>query len=145
MALTLHELKASKGSRKTKKRVGRGLGSTGTTAGRGQKGQKARAGSSGHKRRGMRRTILSTPKLRGFNSPHADLQPVNVGELAEVYKKGDVVSKRTLFKKKLIASKQRGVKILGRGEIDVAVTIKGCSVSKVGAEKVMAAGGKIEA
>ena len=145
MAISLNNLESSKGRAKRKKRIGRGLGSTGTTAGRGQKGQKARSGSSGHQRRGLRRFIFSTPKLRGFTSPHPDLFAVNVGQLATAYIKGEVVSPKTLKQKGLIASVKPGVKILGNGDIALARTIKGCAVSKTAAEKITAVGGTIEA
>ena len=137
MAISLNNLESSKGRAKRKKRIGRGLGSTGTTAGRGQKGQKARSG--------LRRFIFSTPKLRGFTSPHPDLFAVNVGQLATAYIKGEVVSPKTLKQKGLIASVKPGVKILGNGDIALALTIKGCAVSKTAAEKITAVGGTIEA
>jgi len=145
MTISLHNLQPSKGRAKTKKRIGRGLGSTGTTSGRGQKGQKARSGSSGHQRRGLRRLIFSTPKLRGFNSPNDEAISVNVEVLADHYIADEVVNPRTLKKKGLIADVKPGVKILGGGEISVALTVKGCAVSKTAAEKITAAGGTIEA
>jgi len=145
MAISLNNLNGSKGRAKRKKRIGRGLGSTGTTAGRGQKGQKARSGSSGHQRRGLRRLIFSTPKLRGFTSPHGDLAPVNVGQLADHYTKGELVTPKTLKQKGLISSVKPGVKILGNGEISLALTVKGCAVSKSAAGKITSSGGSIEA
>ncbi|MBT4857002.1 50S ribosomal protein L15 [Candidatus Uhrbacteria bacterium] len=145
MSISLDNLTPSKGRAKGKKRLGRGLASRGTTSGRGQKGQKSRSGSSGFKRRGLRRLILSTPKLRGFKSPHVEAETVNVGVIAENYIKDEVVSPRTLKQKGLIPTILKGAKILGEGEISITVSVKGCSVSKSAAEKITAAGGTIEA
>ncbi len=147
MTLSMHTLKANKGTQKSRRRVGRGYGSTkgGHTVGRGMKGQKSRSGSSGHKRRGMRRLILSTPKLRGFKSPNPDAQIVRLSDLEAKYIAKEVVTPKTLHSKGLIRSATKDVKILANGEITKAVTIKKCAVSKTAAEKIMAVGGKIEA
>ena len=145
MAISLHTIQPQKGSKKSKKRIGRGLGSTGRTSGRGQKGQKSRAGSSGMQRLGIRKMMLATPKLRGFKSPHKTNAVVNVAVLAQSFKAGDVVTPQVLKLAGLIGTVKNGVKILGDGEIDVKLTIKGCSVSKTAAEKIAAAGGMIEA
>ncbi|MBT3231076.1 50S ribosomal protein L15 [Candidatus Uhrbacteria bacterium] len=145
MTLSLHTLEKSKGTKKTKKRLGRGYGSGkgGHTVGRGMKGQKSRAGSSGHKRRGMRRLMLSTPKLRGFNSPNEKPQTVNVSQIDASYIAKEVVTPKTLASKGLVRYPNKPVKILANGEIAKAVTVKSCSVSKTAAEKIIAAGGKI--
>lgn len=145
MAISLHNLGPKDGSKKTKKRVGRGLGSKGRTAGRGQKGQKSRAGSSGFQRLGLRKWMLAQPKLRGFKSPRPTKTAINLAKLAEVYGENEVVSPKTLVKKGLMKAAQNGVKILGDGEIKTALKIKNCSVSKSAAEKIMQAGGTIEA
>lgn len=147
MAIALHTLRPGKGAKKDKKRVGRGLGSTGTTAGRGQKGQTSRGGSKPGKlkRLGARPTVLATPKLRGFNSRHGKAQAVNVGDLAKRFIAGEVVSPKTLAKKGMIASANAPVKILSKGEVTIAVTVKHCLVSAGAQEKISKAGGKIEA
>lgn len=145
MSINLNNLKPFAGSKKAKKRVGRGLGSTGTTAGRGQKGQKARSGTGGFKKMGMRKLILSTPKLRGFKSIQKNAQVVNLSEINDKFKKGDIVSPDSLKQKKLIAKSNQKVKILADGEISVAVSFVGCAVSKAAAEKILAAGGEIKA
>ncbi len=142
MAISLHTITSTSGSRTTPRRNGRGLGRKGTTAGRGQKGQKSRTGVGGLKRLGMRKVLLSTPKLRGFRSLAAKMAVVNVSDLAR-YIVGEVVSPRTLAKKGLITSAKHGVKICGGGEMLVAVTIKGCDVTKSAAEKIAKAGGKV--
>ena len=145
MAITLHNIKPAKGSKKSRKRVGRGVGSTGTTAGRGQKGQKSRSGVSGLKRVGLKKLMLSMPKLRGFNSGAPAVAEINVDVLAAQFGTGETVSPKTLAKKGLIPASVKRVKILGNGDITVALTITGCAISKSAAEKILNAKGKIEA
>jgi large subunit ribosomal protein L15 len=147
MTLSLHSLRSGFGAKKDKKRVGRGLGSKGTTAGRGQKGQSSRAGASGLQRIGSRHMMLATPKLRGFKalSSTVPTQAVNLADLAESFVAGEVVTPRTLFKKGLVRDAQRDVKILGVGELAHAVTVKGCRVSATAQAAIEKAGGKIEA
>lgn len=143
MAISLHNFETPK--KKSKKRVGRGLGSTGTTSGRGQKGQKSRAGASGFQRLGIRKLMLATPKLRGFKSPNKAAAVVNVKDLSQAFAKGEPVTPKTLEQKGLIATKANGVKILGIGEMTHEVAVKGCAVSKSAAEKILGAGGTIAA
>lgn len=144
--LSLHNLSPKEGSKKKKKRLGRGIGSTlGKTSGRGMKGQKSRSGASGFQRLGMRKLMLATPKLRGFNSPHKKPEIVNVGDLASAFAKGEDVNPDTLKKKNLIATKKNGVKILSDGDIAVSLKVSGCKVSKAAAEKITAAGGTVKA
>lgn len=138
-------MRSAKGAKKDKKRVGRGLGSKGTTAGRGQKGQSSRSGVGGLKRLGMRHTLLATPKVRGFHSLVGKMQIVNIGDLNTRYIAGEVVSPRTLAKKGLVKDGGAKVKVLSKGELTVAVTIKNCLVSAVATEKIVAVGGKVEA
>jgi len=143
MAISLHNLSPRKGSKTTKKRVGRGLGSTGTTSGRGQKGQKSRAGSGGYQRIGMKKLLLQTPKLRGFKSAKPKMAVVNLADIAGHFGAGELVTPETLAAKKLISTQKDGVKLLSEGEITVAIKVSGCSVSKVAAEKILAAGGEV--
>lgn len=143
MAIGLHNIRSTSGATKSKRRNGRGLGRKGTTSGRGQKGQKSRTGVGGLKRLGMRRLILQTPKLRGFRSLATGEAVVNVGDLNRAYIAGEAVTPRTLLKKGLITSVKHGVKVLGGGELVVAVTIKGCTVSASAATKVAGVGGKV--
>lgn len=145
MAIGLHNIKPFRGSKTKKHRVGRGVGSNwGTTAGRGQNGQKSRSGVGGLKRLGMKKLLLSTPKVRGFKAIAAKPFTVNVSDLAKVFEKGAVVSPKTLKEKGMLpASSGRIVKILGGGTIDKAIKVKGCAVSKSAAEKITAAGGEV--
>lgn len=145
MAITLHSMRPAKGATKDKKRVGRGLGSKGTTAGRGQKGQTSRSGVGGLKRLGMRHTLLATPKVRGFNSLEKKVQIVNVGDLSKRFIANEVVTPRTLAKKGMVKDGGAKVKVLSEGDLTVAVTVKNCLVSAGAAEKIAKAGGKVEA
>lgn len=145
MTLSLHALRPGFGAKKDKKRVGRGLGSKGTTAGRGQKGQSSRAGASGLQRIGSRHLMLATPKLRGFKALASASQVVNLADLAGSFVAGEVVTPRTLAKKGLVRDAKQDVKILGVGELTHAVTVKGCRVSGAAAAAIEKAGGKIEA
>lgn len=145
MAISLHTMRSAHGAKKAKKRVARGLGSKGTTAGRGQKGQTSRAGSGGTARLGMRQSILATPKIRGFRSLEAKNLVVNVGALNGKYVTGEVVTPKTLAHKGLIPTGKQSVKILGKGELSVAVTVKNCAVSSTAKAAIEKAGGKVEA
>jgi large subunit ribosomal protein L15 len=143
MAITLHSMRPGKGATKSKKRVGRGLGSKGTTAGRGQKGQTSRSGVGGLKRLGMRHTLLATPKVRGFKSLKNKPQTVSLTAINKMFIAGEVVTPKTLAKKGLITDGNGKVKILNSGELTVGVTIKNCGVSQAASDKILAAGGKV--
>ena len=144
MAITLHTIRGAKGATKVKKRVGRGLGSKGTTAGRGQKGQSSRSGVGGLKRLGMRHTLLATPKMRGFKSMEGKVQIVNVGDFNKRYIAGEVVTPRTLAQKGMVKNGKAKVKVLSEGELTVAVTVKNCQVSLAASDKIVQAGGRVE-
>jgi large subunit ribosomal protein L15 len=144
MTLTLHSIKPKKGSRQEPKRVGRGLGSTGTYSGRGVKGQKARSGGrAGLKLKGLRKMMLSIPKSRGFTGPSWKPATVNVGDVAKAFENGATVNPQALLNKGLVASINRGVKVLGDGSIAIRITVEGCKVSLPAKKKIEAAGGKI--
>lgn len=144
MTISLNNLRPALGAKQTKRRVGRGLGSRGTTAGRGQKGQSARSGVGGLKRLGMRSLMLATPKLRGFKSLAIEVQSVNITSVAAKYIAGEFVTPVTLLRKGLISDKTRPVKILGTGDITIPVTVKKCTISASAAEKIIRAGGKVD-
>lgn len=144
--LTLHNLQAPKGlTSKTKKRRGRGNSSgLGTYAGRGIKGQKSRSGVSGLKLKGLRRRLLSIPKLRGFTSLRKKRATVSVADLENHYDADGTVTAKSLIKKGLIDTPRFGVKILGEGKISKPLTIRKVSVSESAKAKIEKAGGKIE-
>lgn len=144
MSLSLHTLRPTKGSRRGKKRVGRGLGSKGSYSGRGVKGQRARAGGrAGLKLKGLRGIMLATPKQRGFQSLKARASVVNVGDLAKAFANGAKVNPKAILKKGLISDVEGGVKVLGKGDIGIALTIEGCLVSASAKTKIEKAGGTI--
>jgi large subunit ribosomal protein L15 len=122
----LNELKPAPGSKRDRKRLGRGVGSgRGKTAGRGQKGQKSRSGfSQGAGWEGGRsRLVMRLPK-RGFTRKKAPLQIVNVGDL-NVFSKGDEVDAVALAGKGLIRRADHPVKLLAGGSLEV----KGLKIS----------------
>ncbi len=143
--MQLHQLKP-KHKRKKKKRVGRG-GKRGTYSGRGVKGQKARAGRTS--RPLIRELIKKYPKLRGYKQKtrESKIVTVNVGELQNKTKEGEIITPEVLVKKGIIGrikGRIPEVKILGKGEIKKKLIIKGCKTSKGAEEKIKATGGEIK-
>jgi len=141
----LNELKPAPGSKKTRKRVGRGLGSgRGKTAGRGQKGQASRAGfSQGAGWEGGRsRLIMRLPK-RGFNRVKLEYQIVNVGDL-NGFEEGETVDAVALVVAGLVRHVTRPIKLLGDGVLEVKnlqVEVDACSAGAAAA--ITAAGGSV--
>ncbi len=118
MTLSLHTIKPAKGSKKKRKRVGRGNASGhGTYSTRGLKGQKARSGVSNLKRLGMKMTLMRTPKKRGFKSLKPKDHVVNLILINDNFKDGETVNPKILLKRGLIDNIRLGVKILGNGEL----------------------------
>jgi large subunit ribosomal protein L15 len=146
MTLSMHNLKPARGAKSQPKRVGRGNASgKGTTAGRGGKGQKARTGGRNRlKLLGMRRLMLSTPKLRGFKSHHAKKGVVTLDAINAVFMDGAKVTPAALVKKGLVPSAKNGVKILG-GALKKKIVVIGCLVSEAAKEAITAAGGEVRA
>ena len=146
--MELKDLYPAPGSRHAKKRVGRGPGSgKGKTAGRGENGQLSRAG--GGKRAGFEggQTPLARrlPKLPGFrNINRVEYLAVNVSKLEERFEAGDVVDRESLIAKNLLKSYSGPVKVLGDGDLTKALTVKVDKVSKTAAQKIEAAGGKVD-
>lgn len=145
MALSLNNLQPPKGKAyKSKKRKGRGNASgLGTYAGRGIKGQKSRSGVSGLKLKGIRRRILSIPKLRGFNSLQSKKAVVNLGDLDRAFTADALVSPKTLVKKGLIETPRHGVKVLGAGKLTKALKFKDVTLSASAKEAIEKAGGSM--
>jgi len=141
--MKLHELKPAPGSKRPKKRVGRGPGSgTGKTAGRGHKGQRSRSGYSQRLgfEGGQMPLIRRVPK-RGFtNIFRTEHAVVNVGRLADV---GDEVTPELLVTKGLVRP-GLPVKVLGEGEVTKAIVVTAHRFSKSAREKIEAAGGRCE-
>jgi large subunit ribosomal protein L15 len=144
MTLKLHHLRPAPGSRSAKVRVGRGEGGRrGKTAGRGTKGSKARNQIPARFEGGQLPIHMRLPKMRGFNSPFKQrYQVVNLDRLAELYPDGGEVTVESLAAKGAVRPKQP-VKILGTGEISVAVQVTADAVSKSAKEKIEASGGTV--
>jgi len=144
--LKLSELKPYKGATQRRKVVGRGVGSGhGTFSGRGAKGQRARSGSSipiGFEggRMPLHRQL---PKRRGFTSRNIKPETINLDDLNENFKSGETVNAKTLHNKGLVDSASNQVKVLGKGEIKIAVNLEKIMVSDSAKEKIEKAGGKI--
>lgn len=146
MTLSLHSLRAAKGARARKpKRVGRGGGSgKGTSAGRGTKGQKARTGGRNKlKMLGIRRIVMSTPKLRGFKSHFAKAVAVSLSDVANVFASGARITPATLVAKGLAPSGSSRVKILGSAALTKKLTVVGCEVSASAKAAIEAQGGSV--
>jgi large subunit ribosomal protein L15 len=149
--MRLNELGPVPGSRKDRKRVGRGTGSgQGKTSGRGHKGANARSGAKRNSayEGGQMPLQRRLPRLKGMaRGPHTTARPkvyapVNVGELAELDR--DEVGVEELKAVGVVRRKDNLVKILGEGEIGRAITVRAHAFSKAAKEKIEAAGGKVE-
>ena len=143
MTIKLHDLKPPKGSHRSRKRVGRGIaGKGGKTAGRGTKGQKARSKVPASFEGGQMPLHMRIPKLKGFNNPfRVEYQAINLDTLEESGL--DEVTPESLHAKGL-AHKGALVKILGRGELSRAVTVKAHAFSRSAEQAITAAGGSVE-
>lgn len=144
--MKLHELKPVPGARAGRVRRGRGIGSgMGKTSGRGHKGQNARSG--GGTRRGFEGGQMPLTRRipkRGFtNIFREEIAIVNLRDL-DRFPAGSVVTPEDLQNEGLIKNSALKVKLLGKGELDRPLTIQVHKVSKGAAEKVVAAGGKVE-
>lgn len=146
--MQLHDLSPAPGSRKKRKRVGRGNASGhGTTAGRGDKGQNSRSGGGkGPGFEGGQNPIqMRMPKLGGFkNRNRVEYAVVNVGRLEDLYGAGDIVDIDSLFAKGVTKSKTAPVKVLGDGELTKSLTVKVDRISAPARAKIEAAGGTVD-
>ena len=142
--MKLHHLRPADGSKKRKIRVGRGeAGRRGKTAGRGTKGLKARSKVRPGFEGGQTPLIRQMPKLKGFRNPNREeFTVVNVERLG-AFSSGAIVTPDEL-RDAGIAKKRGKIKVLGQGDIDVALTVKAHAFSAGAADKIKAAGGSIE-
>ena len=143
MTIKLHHLRPAPGAHTDKTRVGRGEGSKGKTAGRGTKGTKARkhvpAGFEG----GQMPIQMRLPKLKGFkNRNKVVFQVVNVSDIQRLFPEGGQVGVSELVAAGAVR-KNEPVKVLGDGEISVAVTVAVDKVSASAKSKIEAAGGSV--
>ncbi len=145
--IRLHNLKPPAGSRKDRKRVGRGESAGGgKTSGRGQKGQNARSGS--HRNPGFEGGQMPlyrrVPKLGGFTPRKRKVYAVvNVSDLQR-FDDGLVVDPASLAQAGLIRKERENVKILGDGELKTSLTVRAHAFTRTAREKIEAAGGKAE-
>jgi len=147
--MKLHDLKPNEGSKKNRKRVGRGIAAgQGKTAGRGMKGQGARAGGGtrlyhqgGHLPFFRRLPFLV---VMGFTLIiRITYAEVNLDQLSG-FAEGSEISAETLLEARLLRNKRKPVVILGRGEVKAAYNVRVHRISKSAAEKIKAAGGSVE-
>lgn len=145
--MKLHDMSPAPGSKKNRKRVGRGPGSgIGKTSGRGHKGQKSR---SGYSRRlgfegGQMPLVRRVPK-RGFTNPfRTDYAVVNVGDLGARDDLEERVDPEILRAKGIVRRNKKPVKVLAKGEIDRPLTVAAHKFSRAAREKIEAAGGTCE-
>ncbi|MCD6548148.1 MAG: 50S ribosomal protein L15 [Thermodesulfobacterium sp.] len=145
--ITLENLKPFPGAKHKEKRVGRGHGSGhGKTSCRGHKGQKARKSPdiSPWFEGGQTPIIRRVPK-RGFKNPFkVEYRVINIKDLVKKFQPNEVVDEDSLREKGLLKGKNKPVKILGEGEIDIPLVVKVNAISRAAKEKIEKAGGKVE-
>jgi ribosomal protein L15, bacterial/organelle len=141
--MKVHDLVPAPGSRRDARRVGRGIGGKGgKTAGRGSKGQGARGTVPARFEGGQTPLHRRTPKARGFNNPfRVEYHVVNL-ELLDGFDAGSEVTPETLRERGLVA-KQGLVKVLGRGELTKALTVRAHGFSAAATRAIEAAGGSV--
>lgn len=144
--MKLHELKPAEGSRKTRNRVGRGIGSgNGKTAGKGHKGQNARSG--GGVRLGFeggQTPLFQRLPKRGFtNINRKDYAVVNLDKL-NVFAEGTEVTPELLLETGVVSKVKSGIKILGNGKLEKKLTVKANKFSAAAKEAIESAGGTVE-
>ena len=142
-ALKVHHLRPAPGAKTAKTRVGRGEASKGKTAGRGTKGTRARNQVPEAFEGGQTPLHMRLPKLRGFNNKFkTTYQVVNLDKLNELYPQGGAVTVEDLVARGAVR-KGHLVKVLGTGEITVALQVTGVRFSAAAKEKIEAAGGSV--
>jgi large subunit ribosomal protein L15 len=145
--MKLNDLQPAEGAHRSRDRAGRGISAgRGKTAGRGQKGQGSRSG--GTKRPyfegGQLPLVRRLPHLRGFtNIWRVEYSPINVERL-NCFTAGDEITPESLVAAGLIKSAAEPVKILGGGDLDLALNVKAHKFSASAREKILAAGGTVE-
>ncbi|MFB7929138.1 MULTISPECIES: 50S ribosomal protein L15 [Streptomyces] len=141
--LKIHNLRPAPGAKTAKTRVGRGEASKGKTAGRGTKGTKARYQVPERFEGGQMPLHMRLPKLKGFKNPFkTEYQVVNLDKLASLYPEGGEVTVADLVDKGAVR-KNSLVKVLGQGELSVALQVTVDAVSGSAKEKITAAGGTV--
>ena len=148
--MKLHDLVPNPGSKKNRKRVGRGISAgQGKTAGRGTKGQGSRTGTGGklYRQGGNLPFFRSLPFMRGkgFTPPNqVEYNEVNLDQLMEAFKANADVTPESLDAARLLRDVRNPVVILGRGDVDVALKVRVHRVSASAKAKIEKAGGSVE-
>ncbi|MHB0999747.1 MAG: 50S ribosomal protein L15 [Armatimonadota bacterium] len=142
--MRLNDLKPAEGSVKSRKRIGRGIGSGhGKTSTRGHKGDKARGSTPPGFEGGQTPLHRRLPQKRGFtNIFKKEYAIVNIDTLAKLSE--DSITPEILLEKGIIHDVKSGVRVLGRGEIEKAITVSAHYFSKTAQEKIIAKGGTVE-
>jgi len=141
--IKIHNLRPAPGAKTAKTRVGRGEGSKGKTAGRGTKGTKARYQVPQRFEGGQMPLHMRLPKLKGFKNPfRTEYQVVNLDKLAALYPEGGEVTVADLVAKGAVRKNQL-VKVLGTGEVSVALQVTVDAASSSAQQKITAAGGSV--
>ena len=141
--LKVHHLRPAPGAHRKRTRVGRGEGSKGKTAGRGTKGTRARGTVPARFEGGQMPLHMRIPKLKGFTNPfRTEYQVVNTGRLAELFPKGGQVGPAELVSSGAVRS-GAPVKVLGDGELSVALQVTAHKFSSSARDKITAAGGSV--
>jgi large subunit ribosomal protein L15 len=143
-ALKLHHLRPAPGAHRAKTRVGRGEASKGKTAGRGTKGTKARTQVALGFEGGQMPLHRRVPKLKGFSNAgfRTTYQVVNTGRLAELYPEGGDVTPENLVARGAVRQGEL-VKVLGTGDVGVALRVTAHAFSATAVEKIEGAGGTV--
>ena len=143
MTLKLHHLRPAPGAKTAKTRVGRGEASKGKTAGRGTKGTKARYQVPVAFEGGQMPLHMRLPKLKGFRNPFkVEFQVVNLDRLGALFPDGGTITVQDLITKGAVRD-GHPVKVLGQGDISVAVQVSANAFSGSAKTKIEAAGGSV--
>ena len=148
--MKLHDLVPNEGSKKNRKRVGRGISAgQGKTAGRGTKGEGARSGQGGkaYRQGGNLPFYRRLPFMRGQGFTPRDqvtYNEVNLDQLADAFKANSDVTPETLMEAHLLRDPRNPIVVLGRGEMKVALKVHAHRVSTSAKSKIEAAGGSVE-
>jgi large subunit ribosomal protein L15 len=148
--MKLHDLVPNEGSKKNRKRVGRGISAgQGKTAGRGTKGQGSRSGSGGklYRQGGNLPFFRRLPFMRGkgFTPPNqVEYNEINLDQLSEAFKSEADVTPESLEAARLLRDSRNPIVILGRGDLSVALKVRAHRVSASAKDKIEKAGGSVE-
>ena len=143
MALKVHHLRPAPGAKTERTRKGRGEASKGKTAGRGTKGTKARYQVPARFEGGQMPLHMRLPKLKGFKNPNrVEFQVVNVAMIEKLFPEGGEVTVDELVARGAVR-KGQPVKVLGQGDIGVAITVSADAFSTTARDKIIAAGGTV--